>query len=191
MTVDRIETVIQLHGRADIDTLLGRYWTASEVPGEAGSPATGLVNVKRLYGHPADFRVVVRAMAGTVPSTAQAIGAADVGSMPLATAVAWTLGLPAVYVRDQPVGSFLSYGDTPALDGEALIGERLEPETIVHVVDDMITSGERVGRALALYRGAGLIVEEVTTVRGGAPEERLVELAASLSLTILHILVCW
>jgi len=183
------ESVIQMHGRTDIDTLLRRYWTASEVPGLAGAPATGFVNVKRLYGHPADFRVVVRAMAGTVPSTAQAIGAADVGSMPLAATLALTLGLPAVYVRDQPTGSLISYGATPAPEGETLIGERLEPDTVVHVVDDMITSGQTAARALAIYRGAGLVVDEMTSVLGGVPEEQLVVLAASLSLTILHVLV--
>jgi orotate phosphoribosyltransferase len=186
---DMVASVIQMHGRTDIDILLRRYWTASEVPGPAGAPASGVVNVKRLYGHPADFRVVIRAMAGTVPSAAQAIGAADVGSMPLATAVALTLGLPAVYVRDQPAGPAVSYGDTRSPDGEALIGERLEPETLVHVVDDMITSGETAARALTLYRDAGLIVDEMTSVLGGAPEEQLVSLASSLSLTILHVLV--
>lgn len=183
-----VESVIQMHGRTDIDTLLRRYWTASEVPGPAGAPATGSVNVKRLYGHPADFRVVVRAMAGTVPSITQAIGAADVGSMPLATATALTLGLPAVYVRDQPADG-VSYGETRTPDGDALIGERLEPGTVVHVVDDMITSGETAARALAIYRGAGLVVDEMTSVLGGVAEEGLTALAASLSLTILHVLV--
>ena len=183
---DRIEAVIQLHGRTDIDTLLARYLTMHEAPTDGAT--AGSVNMKRLYGHPADLRVVVRAMAGTVPSSAQAIGAADVGSMPLATALAWTLDLPAVYVRDAP-GSMLSYGDTPAPDGESLIGERLEPETMVHVVDDMITSGETAARALSIYRGAGLVVDEMTAVLGGASEERLVQLAESLSLTILHVLV--
>ena len=77
----------------------------------------------------------------------------------------------------------------PAPDGELLIGERLEPETMVHVVDDMVTSGETAARALSIYRGAGLIVDEMTAVLGGASEERLVQLAESLSLTILHILV--
>ena len=183
---DRAEAVIQLHGRTDIDILLARYLTMHEAPPDGGS--AGSVNMKRLYGHPADLRVVVRAMAGTVPSSTQAIGAADVGSMPLATALAWTLELPAVYVRDTP-GAMLSYGDMPAPDGTSLIGERLVPETIVHVVDDMITSGETAARALSIYRGAGLVVDEMTAVLGGASEARLVQLAESLSLTILHILV--
>ncbi|MEP6757841.1 MAG: hypothetical protein ABJB55_01445 [Actinomycetota bacterium] len=186
---DVVESVIQMHGRTDIDTLLRRYWTASEVPGLAGAPATGSVNVKRLYGHPADFRVVIRAMAGTVPSITEAIGSADVGSMPLATALAWTLGLPAVYVRDEPKGHLVSYGDNATPDGEALIGERLEPGSVVHVVDDMITSGETAARALTQYRNAGLVVDEMTSVLGGVADERLVELATSLSLTILHVLV--
>jgi len=185
---DVVESAIQMHGRTDIDTLLRRYWTASEVPGLAGAPATGSVNVKRLYGHPADFRVVIRAMAGTVPSTAQAIGAADVGSMPLATASALTLGLPAVYVRDQPAGG-VSYGDTRMPYGDELIGERLEPGTVVHVFDDMITSGETAARALAIYRGAGLVVDEMTAVLGGVDEDGLAALAERLSLTILHVLV--
>ena len=188
MTVDRIESVLQLHGRSDIDILLARYLTAGEAGGDAG-PTAGSVNIRRLYGHPADFRVVVRAMAGTVPSATGAIGSADVDSMPLATAVAWTLGLPAVYVRDEPREHQVSYGDVAASDGESLIGERLEPETVVHVLDDRVTTGETAERAVALYRGAGLVVDEMSVVLGGAPEEQLVQLAASLSLTILHVLV--
>lgn len=188
MTVDRIESVLQLHGRSDIDILLARYLTPGEVGGD-GEPAAGAVNIKRIYGHPADFRVVVRAMAGTVPSATGAIGSADAGSMPLATAVAWTLGLPAVFIHDDPRRQVVTYGDTLAPDGESLLGERLEPETLVHVVDDKITTGETAARAVSTYRGAGLFVDEMSAVLGGAPEEQLVQLAAGMSLTILHILV--
>jgi orotate phosphoribosyltransferase len=188
VTVDRIESVLQLHGRSDIDILLARYLSPSEAGGDGG-PTAGSVNIRRLYGHPADFRVVVRAMAGTVPSATGAIGSADVDSIPLATAVAWTLGLPAVYVRDEPRQHLVSYGEVAAPDGESLIGERLEPETVVHVLDDRVTTGETAERAVALYRGAGLVVDEMSVVLGGAPEEQLVQLAANLSLTILHVLV--
>ena len=59
----------------------------------------------------------------------------------------------------------------------------------MHVVDDRVTTGETAERAVSLYRGAGLVVDEMSVVLGGAPEEQLVQLAASLSLTILHVLV--
>jgi adenine/guanine phosphoribosyltransferase-like PRPP-binding protein len=83
----------------------------------------------------------------------------------------------------------VSYGEVAAPEGESLIGERLEPETVVHVLDDRVTTGETAERAVALYRGAGLVVDEMSVVLGGAPEEQLVQLAASLSLTVLHVLV--
>jgi hypothetical protein len=59
----------------------------------------------------------------------------------------------------------------------------------VHVVDDKITTGETAARAVSTYRGAGLFVDEMSAVLGGAPAEQLVQLAAGMSLTILHILV--
>jgi hypothetical protein len=53
----------------------------------------------------------------------------------------------------------------------------------------MIATGQTAARALAIYRGAGLVADEMTSVLGGVAEDELTALAASLSLTILHVLV--
>ena len=189
MTVDRIESVLQLHGRSDIDILLARYLSPSEAGGDGG-PTAGSVNIKRLYGRPADFRVVVRAMAGTVPSATGAIGSADVDSMPLATAVAWTLGLPAVYVRDEPRQHLVELrGFGGARRGIADRRTARARDRGARRRRQGHDAGKRQSGLLRSIGAPGLIVDEMSVVLGGAPEEQLVQLAASLSLTILHVLV--
>jgi hypothetical protein len=101
----------------------------------------GFTNLKRILGRPANFAFVTRELARTVPA-GHAVAGCDEGAWALAGAVALTLGVPAVLVRRVPKAYFVSYGDDPAIGGGRLAGERLPPGTLVHLIDDLVFSGQ-------------------------------------------------
>ena len=137
--------------------ILRACYSHVEVAGRSGARGVGVTNLKRIFGRPQDLRVVVEALAATVAQT-DAIASSDTGSSPLAAVVAFELGLPAVFVRDAPKDHHLSYGGDPATNHPRLSGERLRPGTRVHVVDDLVHSGQSMASAARLLREAGLVV---------------------------------
>jgi adenine/guanine phosphoribosyltransferase-like PRPP-binding protein len=70
--------------------------------------------------------------------------------------VALTLGAPAVLIRRVPKTYFVSYGDNPAIGGGRLAGERLPPGTPVHLIDDLVFSGQTLRSAREALSTAGL-----------------------------------
>jgi adenine/guanine phosphoribosyltransferase-like PRPP-binding protein len=115
----------------------------------------GFTNLKRILGRPADFAFVTRELARTVPA-GHAVAGCDEGAWALAGAVALTLGVPAVLVRRVPKTYFVSYGDDPAIGGGRLAGERLPPGTPVHLIDDLVFSGQTLRSAREALSAAGL-----------------------------------
>ena len=114
----------------------------------------GFTNLKRILGRPADFALVTRELARTVPG-GHAVAGCDEGAWALAGAVALTLGAPAVLIRRVPKTYFVSYGDNPAIGGGRLAGERLPPGTPVHLIDDLVFSGQtRQSRPAGVRAGA-------------------------------------
>jgi adenine/guanine phosphoribosyltransferase-like PRPP-binding protein len=99
-----------------------------------------VTNLKRLFGRPRELRLVVEALAATVGDV-EAVASSDTGSSPLAAVVGYELSLPTVFVRDAD-----------------LSGERLRPATKVHLIDDLVHSGQSMASAARLLRGAGLDV---------------------------------
>jgi adenine/guanine phosphoribosyltransferase-like PRPP-binding protein len=115
----------------------------------------GFTNLKRILGRPADFAFVTRELARTVPG-GHAVAGCDEGAWALAGAVALTLGAPAVLIRRVPKTYFTSYGDNPAIGGGRLAGERLPPGTPVHLIDDLVFSGQTLRSAREALSAAGL-----------------------------------
>jgi adenine/guanine phosphoribosyltransferase-like PRPP-binding protein len=64
--------------------------------------------------------------------------------------------VPAVLVRRVPKTYFVSYGDDPAVGDGRLAGERLPPSTPVHLVDDLVFSGQTLRSAREALKLAGL-----------------------------------
>ena len=137
--------------------ILRRCYSHVEVADRDRNRGIGVTNLKRLFGRPDDLRVVVEALASTV-GRADALASADTGGAPLAAVVAYQLGLPAVFVRETPKEHFLSYGGDPATNHPRLAGERLRPGTTVHLIDDLIHSGETLASAARTLREAELTV---------------------------------
>jgi adenine/guanine phosphoribosyltransferase-like PRPP-binding protein len=126
-----------------------------EVRDREGRTGRGFTNLKRVLGRPADFAFVVDQLARTVPA-GHAVAACDEGAWALVGAIALKLGAPAVLVRRVPKTYFVSYGDDPATGDGRLAGERLPPGTPVHLVDDLIFSGQTLRSARDALGRAGL-----------------------------------
>lgn len=70
--------------------------------------------------------------------------------------MALNLGVAAVLVRRVPKTYFVSYGDDPAIGDGRLAGERLPPGTPVHLIDDLVFSGQTLRSARAALGLVGL-----------------------------------
>lgn len=85
--------------------------------------------------------------------------------------------MPAVLVRRVPKAYFVSYGDDPAIGGGRLAGERLPPGTPVHLIDDLVFSGQTLSSAREALSAAGLDARTasviVWTYRADAATEEL------------------
>jgi orotate phosphoribosyltransferase len=125
---------------ANVTDILRSCYSHVEVAGRSGARGVGVTNLKRLFGRPRELRLVVEALAATVGDV-EAVASSDTGSSPLTAVVAFELSLPAVFVR-----------------GADLAGEHLRPGTKVHLIDDLVHSGQSMASAARLLREAGLDV---------------------------------
>jgi adenine/guanine phosphoribosyltransferase-like PRPP-binding protein len=149
--------------RPRVTEIVRGCYSAVEVLGRDGYPGIGITNLKRIFGRPAELRAVVDAITATI-GDARAIASADTGSAPLAALVAYELGLPAVFVRDAPKRHFLSYGGDPETNHVRLAGERLEPDTTVHLIDDMVHTGATLASAARVLHEAALVARTASCV---------------------------
>ena len=126
-----------------------------ELQDREGRTGRGFTNLKRILGRPSDFAFVVGHLARTVPA-GHAVAACDEGAWALVGAVALNLSVPAVLVRRVPKRYFVSYGDDPAIGDGRLAGERLPPGTPIHLIDDLVFSGETLRSARQALNLVGL-----------------------------------
>ena len=120
-----------------------------------GRTGRGFTNLKRILGRPADFALIVDELARTVPAR-HAVAACDEGAWALVGAIALKLGAPAVLVRRAPKTYFVSYGDDPAIGDGRLAGERLLHGTPIHLIDDLVFSGQTLRSARGALKLVGL-----------------------------------
>lgn len=144
--------IVAAPGVADI---VARCASDNEVSDRSGRIGRGFTNLKRILGSPRDFDVVVEELAKTVP-LGHALAGADEGSWALIGALASRLGVPAVLVRRTPKTYFVSYGDDPTVGDGRLVGERLARGTPIHLVDDLVYSGETLCAAVHALRRVDL-----------------------------------
>ena len=93
------------------------------------------------------------------------------------------LGTPGVLVRREPKEYFVTYGDDPALGDPRLAGERLEPGTRVHLIDDLLYSGVSLGSAASVLASAGLVVREASVIVGADRTERVASMSGRPALS--------
>jgi adenine/guanine phosphoribosyltransferase-like PRPP-binding protein len=160
---------ISVRSSAPVTEILRGCYSHVEVADRHGNRGVGVTNLKRVFGRPGELRLLVEALAATVDE-ADAIASVDAGSAPLAALVAYHLSLPAVFVRGTPKEYFLSYGGDPATNNSRLSGERLEPGSTVHLVDDLVHSGATLASASRVLREADLVVCAASCLLVAPPE---------------------
>jgi adenine/guanine phosphoribosyltransferase-like PRPP-binding protein len=134
-----------------------------EVRDREGRTGRGFTNLKRILGPPSDFAIVIGELAKTVPA-GHADAGCDEGAWALVGAVALKLGVPAALVRRVPKTYFVSYGDDPAIGDGRLAGERLPHGTSVHLIDDLVFSGQTLRSAREAIELVGLDGRTASTI---------------------------
>jgi adenine/guanine phosphoribosyltransferase-like PRPP-binding protein len=153
-----------------------------EVRDREGRTGRGFTNLKRILGRPADFAFVVGQLAQTVPA-GHAVAACDEGAWALVGAMALDLGVPAVLVRRVPKTYFVSYGDNPAIGDGRLAGERLPHGTAVHLIDDLVFSGQTLRSAREALDLAGLHAKTASAILWTYRADTAVEELAAAGMT--------
>ncbi len=97
---------------------------------------------------------IARRLATHVDDAIDRIAGAELGAVPLATAVALQTGRPFVIVRNRRK----DYGTARAIEGELRPGDR------VLLVEDIATSGGQALEAVGTLRDAGAVVARVVVV---------------------------
>lgn len=160
-----------------------------ELRDREGRTGRGFTNLKRILGRPADFAFVVDQLARTVP-TGHAVAACDEGAWALTGAIALKLGTPAVLVRRVPKTYFVSYGDDPAIGDGRLAGERLPAGTPVHLIDDLVFSGQTLRSAREALQRVGLDSRTASailwTYRADAAREELATAGITEITCLIH-----
>lgn len=137
------------------------------------------VDVRRVYSHPSEAKVVASALAELASNLGcDVVAGVESGGIPLATMVAYILDKPLVYVRKKPK----EHGTQRMIEGDP------EVKGVAVVIDDVATTGSSILRAVSALREAGFSVRNALVVvdRGEGAAQALekegVELHALLTL---------
>lgn len=140
---------------AELEALRGDVLAASYLRGAFRSNSLGETNLwfdKYLFlTQPSILRRLARALADLVEPTTDRIAAAELGGVPLATAVSLEVGLPFVILRRE------SRGETE-VEGELSPGDR------VVLVEDVVATGQHALTYVDRLRGRGVHVPQVVCV---------------------------
>jgi orotate phosphoribosyltransferase len=116
---------------------------------------------------PTLLRRVAAALTSLVPPETHLLAGLELGGIPLATALAFEVGVPVVFVRKQRK----AYGTEKLAEGAAIAGRRL------CLVEDVITTGGQVIESATALRSLGAIVDHAVCViwRGPGEARRLAD----------------
>ncbi|RLE86904.1 MAG: orotate phosphoribosyltransferase [Thermoprotei archaeon] len=121
----------------------------------SGGVSSVYVDVRRLYSHPQELRIVVGEMAEVVRGLGcELVVGVETGGIPLAALVAYLLEKPMVYVRKKPK----EHGTQRMIEGDLRGGGRGV------VVDDVATTGSSILRAVRALEEAGVEVRDALVV---------------------------
>ncbi|RLE80657.1 MAG: orotate phosphoribosyltransferase [Thermoprotei archaeon] len=113
------------------------------------------VDLKILPSFPEEFRRVIRlAVRRLREKDFHAICGLAVGGIPLATAIAYEMGKPLVYIRKERKG----HGTERLLEGHVEEGSK------IMLVDDVSTTGGTLARGVKVLRDCGFEIEEAFVI---------------------------
>jgi orotate phosphoribosyltransferase len=140
---------------AELEALRGDVLAASYLRGDFRSPSLGDTPLwfdKYLFlTQPSILRRLARALAQLVEPTIDRVAAAELGGVPLATAVSLELGLPFVILRRDS-------RNVADVEGELSPGDR------VALVEDVVATGQHAVTYVQRLRAAGVQVPQVVCV---------------------------
>lgn len=122
----------------------------------SGKESGVYVDLRVLYSHPRELRVVVRELASLVESLgAEYVCGVETSGIPLASVVAYELGKPMIYVRKKSK----AHGTGRLVEGAPERGR------VAVVIDDVSTTGSSLAHAVGALRGhAGMVVRDAVVV---------------------------
>jgi orotate phosphoribosyltransferase len=119
----------------------------------SGKQSPYYVDIKRAITRPDVLRSIARAMAPLV-RTADRIAGVELGAVPIAAAVAMETGKPYIIVRKERK----EHGTSKDFEGDLKTGE-----TVVFV-EDVVTTGGTLAKAIERLRGHGATVTEAIAI---------------------------
>ena len=155
-----------------MSTLARRIYDIAHLTGQftlrSGATSTEYFDKYRFESDPSLLRDIAAAMAPLLPPGVDALAGLELGGVPLATALSFETGLPALFVRKQAK----TYGTCQLAEGGSVDGKR------VVVVEDVVTSGGQVIASSADLRDLGAKIDTVVCVidrESGGPEKLAAE----------------
>jgi uridine monophosphate synthetase len=141
------ELILQLHEAGCVQ--FGQFTLASSLP----SPI--YIDLRRITGSPALLRRVARAYADRLqPLSFDRLAAVPYAALPVSAAIALAVNRPLIYPRKE----VKAYGMGQTIEGIFAAGER------VAVIEDLITTGGSVLKAIETLEAAGLNVSDVVVL---------------------------
>mgnify|MGYP000288813244 CR=1 FL=1 len=132
------------------------------------------IDLRTLPSHPRIFRIIVRESINRVISRIDfnVVCGIATGGIPLATAIAYEMRKPMIYVRKKAKG----HGMQKLVEGDYKEG------VVVLLVDDVATTGGTLTRTIDILRDEGLIVKDAFVIvdRGQGAKEKLSEKGVEL-----------
>ena len=145
----------------------------------SGKLATSYFDKYQFESIPDLLKPVSQLMSAMVPRSVEVLAALELGGVPIGTSMSAALNLPVVFVRK----SRKEYGTCRQVEGVGVEGKR------VCIVEDVITSGGSVLRAIDALRDGGADVTDVLSVvwRGDSEAEgRLVDCGVNVGWLFEH-----
>ncbi|WP_419756879.1 orotate phosphoribosyltransferase [Anabaena sp. FACHB-595] len=153
----------------------------------SGQPSSYYINGKQVTLHPQGALAIGRILLSLLPSDTQAVAGLTLGADPIVTAVSVVSAyenrpIPALIIRKEAKG----HGTKAYIEGPNL------PEGAkVVVLEDVVTTGQSVMKAVDRLRAAGYVVDEVISLvdrqQGGAEFYQSVGLKFEAVFTIMDL----
>ena len=116
----------------------------------SGTDSTFYIDINLISLTLRGSNLIAQALTQYLPNQTQAVAGLEIGAIPLILAITYNTGIPSLVVRKRPK----SHG----LAGKSIEGPELEPGSNVVVIEDVVTTGASLSRAVNVLRLEGFKV---------------------------------
>jgi len=139
-------------------TLASRIGAVAQLSGQfvlrSGATSDTYFDKYLFESDPGLLRAIAEHLVPMIPEGTELLAGLELGGVPVATALSYASGLPAVFVRKKAK----EYGTAKLAEGPSIDGKR------VLIVEDIVTSGGQVVLSTADLREVGAIVDSAVCV---------------------------